>query len=139
MSLFASPVRSQSGSLFAPVKAVNLACNTGNSAAQTHTDLTIVQNGLGRKPKSRKRTRKQKKRTGRKVPKGKKTKQRRRTMNRKRKNHKHKSTRKHKRTSKRIRRVNQVGRGTTYTNVLENTPNMGPYAARSDTALVNLQ
>ena len=133
MSLFASldvanPLRSQSGALIAPVKRVNLGCNTGNS---THFQNTIVQSGLGRKPKRSKtrRVRKNKK-TGKRKYK--------RTMNRRRKRSrsgkkKSKRTRKNKRV-----RVNQIGKGSSYQNVLEHMPNMGNQgAARADVALAH--
>jgi hypothetical protein len=135
MSLFASldvanPQTTQSGALFAPVIQRNLGCTTGNSSG-THTVGTVVQNGLARK------TRKGKNSKG----KGKGKRKYKRTMNKRRnkrtrskvQKRKKSRTRKHKN-----RRHNQVGRGTSYQNVLENTPNMAPQgAAPSYVAEVN--
>ena len=130
------PIASQSGTLLAPVNGVNLGCETGNS----HTLKTIVQSGTGRKSKKSKTKRARK---HKKVSKSGKRKYK-RTMNRRRKRshtsrtgkkskRSHKSTRKMRRT-----RVNQVGRGSSYENVLTPIPNMGPQgAARSDVALVH--
>ena len=139
MSLFASldvanPIASQSGALIAPVKPVDLGCNTGTS---THLQNTIVQTGLGRKSKRSKtrRVRKNKK-TGKTGKTGKR--KYKRTMNRRRKRSrsgKTKSSRKSTRKNKRVR-VNQVGRGSSYTNVLTPMDGMGRHAARSDVALV---
>ena len=141
MSLFASldvanPITSQSGALLAPVKQVNLGCETGNS---THTQNTIVQSGLARKSRRSKTKRVSKHKKASKSGKRKYK----RTMNHRRKRshtsragkkskRSHKSTRKVRRT-----RVNQVGRGTSYENVLTPQPGMGLYAARADSAPVH--
>jgi hypothetical protein len=144
MSLFASldvanPIASQSGALIAPVKTVDLGCNTGTS---THLQNTIVQTGLGRKSKNSKTKRARKNKPASKSGKRKYK----RTMNRRRKRSrmsrmsrsgktKTKSSRKSTRKNRRVR-VNQVGRGSSYTNVLTPMDGMGRHAARSDVALV---
>ena len=130
------PVASQSGALFAPVEQVNLGCETGNS----HTLKTVVQTGTGKKPKNSKtkRVRKYKKtsktrktsktnKNGKSGKSGKNAKRKyKRTMNRRRKRSRMSRTGKksHKRT-----RMNQIGRGSSYENVLTPVPMMGPQGA----------
>lgn len=140
MSLFhtldmTNPIASQSGALLAPVKQVNLGCETGNS---THTHATIVQSGLARKSKRSKtrRVRKYKKysKNGKRKYK--------RTMNRRRKrSHTSRAGKKSKRSRKNTRKVrytrmNQVGRGASYENILTPQRGMGPHATRADAAPV---
>lgn len=130
MSLFASldvqnPIRSQSGSLFAPVIQRNIGCELGNS---THVQETIVQTGLGR---SKKRTMNRR----RKRSSTRKNKSQRKRKSKSKSKSQHKSKSKSQRKSRKTRRVNQVGRGTSYQNVLELTANAGPQGvARSGTA-----
>lgn len=118
------------------INGVNLGCETGNS----HTLKTIVQTGTGRKSKNSKTKRARK---HKKVIKNGKRKYK-RTMNRRRKrSHTSRAGKKSKRSRKSTRkirrtRVNQVGRGVSYENVLTPIDNMGPQgAARSDVALVH--
>ena len=145
MSLFASldvanPLQSQSGALIAPVKRVNLGCNTGNSTHLQNT-TTQAQMGLGRKPKRSKTKRVRKNKRTRKSGKSGKSGKRKykRTMNRRRKrsrmSHSGKKRSKGSRKNKRVR-VNQVGRGTSYENVLTPMVGMGPLGARTEVAPV---
>lgn len=120
MSLHASldlsnPMTSQSGAVFAPVMAQNVGVDTGSA---THFVNTHVQSGLARKTK--KNHRKHDKKSSHK----KSSHSKRKTMNKTRKHHSKKHKKSH--TRKHLKRVNQVGGGSSYEQVLAHMPGMGP-------------
>lgn len=129
-----SPMTSQSGALFAPVVAQNVGVDTGLGLGgrNTHSVATTLQHGSARKTGTRKHSKK---------PRHKKTKHsKRKTMNRTRKNHVSKRhSKKHKKshTKKHRKRVNQVGGGSSYEQVLAHIPGMGPRGMHTDVQAVN--
>jgi len=123
---------SQSGAVLSDVVPVDLGCNTGNSS-NTHTVPTIVQSGLARKTKKTRRGKK----AGKKAGKNGKRKYK-RTMNRRRKASTHKKSKRSRKHTRKHKKVNQVGRGASYENVLTPMPGMAPQgAARADSAMAN--
>jgi hypothetical protein len=124
-----SPFSSQSGAIMSDVSPVKLGCETGNSSS-THTVPTVVQTGLARKKTRRSKNGKK----GKKMNKSGKRKYK-RTMNKRRKAHTSKRTKK---TTRKHKKVNQVGRGASYENVLTPMPGMGPQGAvRADVVMAN--